>query len=64
MQHGIHNSIELVRVERELLDRQLKHHHIIAQQKLSAPKRSWFGQRAASIRSLLTAHPVLREERI
>ena len=30
MQHGMHNSIELLKVESQLLDRELKYHYLIA----------------------------------
>ena len=50
MQHGMNNAIDLLRIERELLDRELKHHHLISENRLRHPHPSLMARLAAHVR--------------
>jgi hypothetical protein len=63
MQHGMHNTIDLQRVEMELRNRALERHHLIVDARLRNRQPGWLSNLTASFRALLAPRPVLREER-
>ncbi len=63
MQHGLHNSIDLQRVEMELRDSALKYHYLVVEDRLRNRQPSWLSNLSASFRALFAPRPVLREER-
>jgi hypothetical protein len=63
MQHGMHNSIELMRVESQLLDRELKYHYLIADERLRNPRSTFLPNLIASFRALVAPRPMLTQER-
>jgi hypothetical protein len=63
MQQGMHNTIELQRVEMELRDRALKYHHLVVDDRLRNRQPNWLSHLSASFRALFAPRPVLREER-
>ena len=63
MQHGLHNSMDLQRVEMELRDRELKHHYLLVDAGLRNRQPSRLSDLSASFRALFAPRPVLREER-
>ena len=63
MQHGMHNTMELQRVESELRDSELKSPHLLVDHRLRHRQPSRLATLAASLRTLLAPRPVLREER-
>jgi hypothetical protein len=63
MQHGMHNSIDLIRVESQLLDRELKYHYLIADDRLRQPRSGFIANLVGQFRSLLTPRPMLTQER-
>lgn len=63
MQHGLHNTIDLQRVEMELRDSALKHHYLVVDARLRDQQPSWLSNLSASFRALFAPRPVLREER-
>lgn len=63
MQHGMHNTIELQRVESELRNHELRYHHLLVDARLRNQQPSWLSNLTASLRALLAPRPVMREER-
>ena len=63
MQHGMHNSMELLRVEGQLLDRELKYHYLIADERLRNPRSTFVPNLIANLRALFTPRPMLTQER-
>jgi len=63
MQHGMHNTIDLQRVEMELLNRGLKYHYLLVDVRLRNRQPSWLSHLPTSLRALLASRPVMREER-
>ena len=63
MQHGLHNSTDLQRVEMELRDSALKYHYLVVEERLRNRQPSWLSNLSASLRALFAPRPVLREER-
>jgi hypothetical protein len=62
MQHGMHNSIELLRVESQLRDRDLKYHYLVADERLRNPRTTFMPNLIAGLRSLFTPRPMLTSE--
>ena len=63
MQHGMHNSIELLKVESQLLDRELKYHYLIADERLRNPRSTFLPNVIANFRALFSSRPMLTQER-
>ncbi len=63
MQHGLHNTIDLIQVERNLLDSELKYHYLVADPRVRRSRRLLRGSLFESFRSIFAPRPVLREER-
>jgi hypothetical protein len=63
MQHGMHNSMDLQRVEMELRNSALKYHYLVVENRLRNRQPGWLSNLTASFRSLFAPRPVLREER-
>ncbi len=63
MQHGMHNSIELLKVESQLLDRELKYHYLIADERLRNPRSTFVPNLIANLRALFSSRPMLTQER-
>lgn len=63
MQHGMHTSIELIKVESQLLDRELKYHYLVADERLHHPRTGFIANLVDQFRSLLTPRPMLTQER-
>jgi hypothetical protein len=63
MQHGMHNSIELLKVESQLLDRELKYHYLIADERLRNPRSTFVPNLIANLRALFSPRPMLTQER-
>ena len=63
MQQGMHNTIDLQRVEMELLNRALKYHYLVVDERLRNRQSGWLSNLSASFRALFAPRPVLREER-
>jgi hypothetical protein len=63
MLQGMHNAIELQRVEHELLDSALKYHYLVVDAQLRERQSSRLANLTASFRALFAPRPVMREER-
>lgn len=63
MQHGLHNAIDLLEVERNLLDSELRYHHLVADPRVRRWKPSLRGSLSESLRSVFTPRPIMREKR-
>lgn len=63
MQSGMHNAIDLQRVEIELRNRALERHYLIVDARLINRQPGWLSNLSASFRALFAPRPVLREER-
>lgn len=63
MQYGMHTAIDLQRVEMELRNNALKHHHLMVDARLKDRQPGWLANLTASFRALFAPRPVLREER-
>ena len=63
MQHGMHNTFDLVKVERDLQDSALKYHYLVADPRVRQWRRSLRGSLSGSLRSVFAPRPVLREKR-
>lgn len=63
MQHGLHNTIDLIQVERSLRDSELKYHYLVADPRVRRSRRLLRGSLFESLRSVIAPRPVLREER-
>jgi hypothetical protein len=63
MQQGTPLTIELMKVESELLDSSLKHYYLIADERIRNRRPSRLAALAESLRSHFSTQPVLREER-
>lgn len=64
MHQGMPLSIELTRVESQLLDSALRHHYLIADERLRNRRPSRLAVLTETLRSLFTWQPAMREERI
>lgn len=62
MQHGMHNAIELQRVESQLLDHELKYHYLVADQRARCPRTAFLPNLIASLRSLFVPRAPLTQE--
>ena len=62
MQHGMHNSIELLRVESQLRDRELKYHYLVADERVRNPRTTLVPNLIGGLRSLFTPRPMLTSE--
>jgi hypothetical protein len=63
MQHGLHNSIDLMRIESQLLDRELKYHYLVADERTRHPRTGFITNLVDQFRSLLIPRPMLTQER-
>jgi hypothetical protein len=63
MQQGTPLTIELVKVESELLNSSLKHHYLIADERMRNRRPSRFATLGESLRTLFSPRLALREER-
>jgi hypothetical protein len=63
MPQGMHNTMDVQRVEMELRNRALKYHYLVVDDRLRNRQPGWLSNLTASFRSLLAPRPVLREER-
>lgn len=63
MQYGLHTTIDLQRVEMEVRDNALKHHHLVADARIRNRQPSWLANLTASFRFLFAPRPFMREER-
>ncbi len=63
MQHGLHNTLDLLQVERGLRDNELKYHYLVADPRVCQRRRSLRGSLSGSLRSVFAPRPVLREKR-
>lgn len=63
MYQGMPLSIELVKVENELLDHSLKYHYLIADERIRCRRPSRMAALGSSLRTLFTTQPRMREER-
>lgn len=61
MQQGMHHTIDLMRVENELLDRKLRYHYLIADERLRQPRPTFLSQLVESFRSLFTPRSMTSE---
>ena len=63
MQHGMHNTIELMKVENALIDQHLKYHYLIADERLRRPKPAILANFGQSIRAFLAPRQLITHER-
>ncbi|MEZ4532294.1 MAG: hypothetical protein R2855_14925 [Thermomicrobiales bacterium] len=63
MQFGMHNAIDLQRLEMELRDHALARHHLVVDARLRNRQLGWIAGLSNPLRALFTARPNLREER-
>ena len=62
MQHGMHNSIELLRVESQLLDHELKYHYLVADERARQPRATFLPNLIDTLRSLFVPRESLTQE--
>jgi hypothetical protein len=62
MQHGMHNTIELQRVELELRESALKYHYLVVDDRLRNRQPRRLSNLSASFRAFFAPRPILREE--
>ena len=62
MQHGMHNALDLMKVERTLRDSELRFHYLVADPRVRGGRHSLRGSLSESLRSLFSTRPVMREE--
>lgn len=63
MQHGMANAIDLLEVERKLVDRELKYHSLIAELCAQEPRPSRFEQVLTQLRSIFPPRKPIVEQR-
>lgn len=63
MQQCIHSSIELIQVQQDLLDRQLKYHYLVADPNVRKPRRMSRTGFISSVRSFFAPRAVLSQDR-
>lgn len=63
MQHGLHNTLDLLHVERSLSDSELKYHYLVADPRVRRSRRLLSGSLPDSLRSVFAPRPVMREKR-
>lgn len=63
MPFGMPNAIDIQRVEMEVRDLALAHHHLMVDARLRNRRPSWLANLRASFRALFAPRPVLRGER-
>lgn len=63
MQQAMHNSIELLRVERRLLDDELEYHYLVADERIRNPRPAFGSKLITTLRSLITLRPMLTQSR-
>jgi hypothetical protein len=63
MQHGMHNTFDLVKVERDLQDSALKYHYLVADPRVRESRLSRRNRLSDSLRSVFAPRSVMREER-
>ena len=59
---GMTNSIDLIKVEQELLDRQLKHHYHVAEREFAAKRRPVSGSILTSLQKWFSPRQPLCKE--
>jgi hypothetical protein len=63
MQHGLHNTFDLLAVERDPRDRELKYHYLVADPHVRRWRRSLRGSLSETLRSVFAPRPFMREKR-
>lgn len=63
MQHGLHNTLDLLHVERSLRDSELKYHYLVADPRVHRSRRLLRSSLPESLRSVFAPRPVMREKR-
>ena len=63
MQHGLHNTLDLLQVERGLRDNELKYHYLVADPRVRESRLSRRNRLSDSLRSVFAPRSVMREER-
>jgi hypothetical protein len=63
MQHGMHNTFDLLQVENGLRDSELKYHYLVADPRVRRCRQSLLGSLSESLRSVFAPRPVMRENR-
>lgn len=63
MQHGMHNTIQMVKVQQDLMDQQLKYHYLVADHKVRQLRKNDGAGFIATMRSLFAPRPALTQER-
>jgi hypothetical protein len=63
MLHGMHNAIDLHRVENEVRERDRRYHYLMVDLRMRNRKPSWLSHLSESVRALFSPRPVMREER-
>ena len=63
MQHGMHNVVDLMRIESTIRDNELKYHYLVADPRVRSWRHSLLGKLSESLRSVFSTRPVMREER-
>jgi hypothetical protein len=59
----MHTTIELMMVESELLDQELKYHSLVADERVRNPRTGFIANLLDQFRSLLMPRPMLSQER-
>lgn len=63
MQHGMHHSIEMIRVESRLVDQKLKYHYLVAEERMRQQRPGFIANLAEQFRLLLAPRPMISQER-
>jgi hypothetical protein len=62
MLNGMHNTIDLQRVEMDVRNNALKYHYLLVEDQLRNRQPGWLSNLSASFRSLFAPRPVMCEE--
>ena len=63
MQHGMHNTMDLLQVENKLLDRELKYHYLVAEERARHPRPAVLSKLMENLRTLFAPRPLITQER-
>jgi hypothetical protein len=62
MQHGMHNAMELLQVENKLLDRELKYHYLVAEERARHPRPAVMSKLLENLRAFFAQRPLITQE--
>ena len=63
MQQGMHNTMELLQVENKLLDRELRYHYLVADERARHPRPAPLNKLMESLRAFFAPRPMITQER-